>query len=669
MFETLSDRLTQVFSSLRGKGRLSPADIDATAREIRIALLEADVALPVVRQFIARVKERAAGAEVSQALNPAQQVIKIVHEELVTILGGETRRLRFAKNPPTVIMLAGLQGSGKTTLAGKLGLWLKEQGNTPLLVAADLQRPNAVTQLQVVGERAGVPVFAPEPGNGVGDPVAVARQSLDEARRSLHNIVIIDTAGRLGIDSELMAQAEAIRDATDPDEVLFVVDAMIGQDAVTTAQAFLDGVGYDAVVLTKLDGDARGGAALSIAALTGKPVMFASTGEKLSDFDLFHPDRMATRILDMGDVLSLIERAEKAFDAEQTASIAERMMSGEGFTLEDFVEQLQMLRKLGPLKNILGMMPGASKNKALLDQVNDKDLDRAEAIVRSMTPAERRTPKMINGSRRLRIANGSGVTVGEVSQLVTNFFEGQKQMKMLMGGGMPGMPGIPGMAGGARRSAKAAKAAKNAKGKRRSGDPRKAALGPAGGSGAGNGSAAGAPALPAAAQAQEAPQSMEELAEMLQQAQSAGGPAGFGGAGGEGGFPGFGNPANVPQFPGAARTSSRPPSAGATRRRSSSDRVPQRTTHRQSALRRSSARAARRARPDGRARCRPASRSRRRVRASRRRGRGPRRSCRPRRPACPRGSAARGRISARRRPDSAGSAARRRRRSRPRAQA
>jgi signal recognition particle subunit SRP54 len=544
VFETLSDRLTQVFSSLRGKGRLSPADIDATAREIRIALLEADVALPVVRQFIGRVKERAAGEEVSQALNPAQQVIKIVHEELVTILGGETRRLRFAKNPPTVIMLAGLQGSGKTTLAGKLGLWLREQGNTPMLVAADLQRPNAVTQLQVVGEQAGVPVFAPEAGNGVGDPVAVARASIDEARRSLHNIVIIDTAGRLGIDAELMAQAVAIRDATDPDEVLFVVDAMIGQDAVNTAQAFLDGVGYDAVVLTKLDGDARGGAALSIAALTGKPVMFASTGEKLSDFDLFHPDRMATRILDMGDVLSLIERAEKAFDAEQTASIAERMMSGESFTLEDFVEQLNMLRKLGPLKNILGMMPGASKNKALLDQVNDKDLDRAEAIVRSMTPAERRTPKIINGSRRLRIANGSGVTVGEVSQLVTNFFEGQKQMKMLMGGGMPGMPAIPGMAGAARRSAKAARA-KNAKGKRRSGDPRKA-LGPAGGSGNG----ASAPALPAAAAAQETPQSMEDLAEMLRDAQSGGGPAGFGG---DGGFPGFGGrgPSGLPPMPGS----------------------------------------------------------------------------------------------------------------------
>jgi signal recognition particle subunit SRP54 len=514
VFETLSDRLTQVFSSLRGKGRLSQADIDATAREIRIALLEADVALPVVRQFIARVKERAAGSEVSQALNPAQQVIKIVNEELVQILGGETRRLRFAKTPPTVIMLAGLQGSGKTTLAGKLALWLREQGNTPLLVACDLQRPNAVTQLQVLGERAGVPVFAPEPGNGVGDPVAVARQSIAEAQRSQHSIVIIDTAGRLGVDADMMAQAAAIRDATDPDEVLFVVDAMIGQDAVATAQAFLDGVGYDGVVLTKLDGDARGGAALSIAALTGRPIMFASTGEKLSDFDVFHPDRMADRILDMGDVLTLIEQAEKAFDQDQAASMANRLMTGEGFTLEDFIEQLGMLRKLGPLKNILGMMPGAAKNKALLDQVNDKDLDRAEAIVRSMTPGERQNPKIINGSRRLRIASGSGTAVGDVSQLVTNFFEGQKQMKMLMNGGMPGMPAIPGMGGmtGARKAA-ARKAAKNAKGKRRSGDPRKA----------------GAAPLPQAAaeepaEAQAPPQSMEELAELLRDAQAAGGP-------------------------------------------------------------------------------------------------------------------------------------------------
>ena len=426
-------------------------------REIRIALLEADVALPVVRQFVARVKERASGEEVSAALNPAQQIVKIVNEELIGILGGEARRLRFAKVPPTVIMLAGLQGSGKTTLAAKLALWLKAQGNTPLMVAADLQRPNAVQQLQILGERAGVPVFAPSPGNGVGDPVAVARQSLDEARRRQHNMVIIDTAGRLGVDAQMMAQAVAIRDATEPDEVLFVVDAMIGQDAVATAQAFLDGVGYDGVVLTKIDGDARGGAALSIVQLTDRPIMFVSTGEKLEDFDLFHPDRMAGRILDLGDVLTLIEQAEKAFDAEQTATLAGRIVSGEGFTLEDFVEQLSMVRKLGPIGNLLGMLPGAQKNRELLSQVNDKDLDRAEAIVRSMTPEERRDPKIINGSRRARIAKGSGVAVGEVSQLVTNFFEGQKQMRAMFAGGIPGMPGLP----GARRAA-----AKNARGKK-----------------------------------------------------------------------------------------------------------------------------------------------------------------------------------------------------------
>jgi signal recognition particle subunit SRP54 len=473
VFETLSDRLTQVFSSLRGKGRLSAADIDATAREIRIALLEADVALPVVRQFIARVKERAGSEEVNAALNPAQQVVKIVHEELIEILGGEARRLRFAKVPPTVIMLAGLQGAGKTTLAGKLALWLKDQGNTPVLVAADLQRPNAVQQLQVVGERAGVPVYAPEPGNGVGDPVVVARKSLDEARRQQYNMVIIDTAGRLGIDEELMRQAANIRDATDPDEVLFVVDAMIGQDAVSTAQAFLDGVGYDGVVLTKLDGDARGGAALSIASITGKPIMFASTGEKVTDFDMFYPDRMASRILDMGDVLTLIEQAQRAFDEQQTADLAGRMMSGEGLTLEDFVEQLSMVRKMGPITNLLGMLPGAAKNKELLSKVSDKDLDRAEAIVRSMTPGERRNPKIINGSRRARIARGSGVQIGEVSQLVTNFFEAQKQMRALMGGAIPGIPGMGGHGRGKGAAAKAQNKAK--KGKRKSGDPRKAA--------------------------------------------------------------------------------------------------------------------------------------------------------------------------------------------------
>ncbi len=459
MFETLSDRLTQVFSSLRGRGRLSPADIDATCREIRIALLEADVALPVVRDFIARVKERSLGADVAQALNPAQQVIKIVNEELIEILGGEARRLRFAKVPPTVIMLAGLQGSGKTTLAAKLALWLRGQGNTPMLVAADLQRPNAVQQLEVLGQQAGVPVYAPEPGNGVGDPVRVARDSIEQARHKLHNIVIIDTAGRLGIDAELMNQAAAIRDAVDPDEILYVVDSMIGQDAVTTAQAFLDGVGFDGVVLTKLDGDARGGAALSIAQVTGRPVMFASAGEKLEDFDLFHPDRMASRILDLGDILTLIEQAERTFDQDQAAAMAGKLASAEGFTLEDFVEQLAMVRKLGPISNLLGMLPGAAQNRELLSQISDKDLDRAAAIVNSMTVEERRNPKILNGSRRLRIASGAGVSVGEVNSLVVRFLDGQKMMRQMMGG-MPGIPGMPGM----RRGGQKAKGKKKGKG-------------------------------------------------------------------------------------------------------------------------------------------------------------------------------------------------------------
>jgi signal recognition particle subunit SRP54 len=497
VFETLSDRLSQVFSSLRGQGRLSAADIDATCREIRIALLEADVALPVVRQFIGRVKERASGEEVSQALNPAQQVIKIVNEELIEILGGEARRLRFAKVPPTVILLAGLQGGGKTTLAGKLALWLRQQGNTPMLVAADLQRPNAVEQLQIIGERAGVPVYAPSPGGGVGDPVQVARDSLDEARRRMQNIVIIDTAGRLGIDAEMMEQAAAIRDAVDPDEILFVVDAMIGQDAVSTAQAFLDGVGFDGVVLTKLDGDARGGAALSIAQVTGRPVMFASAGEKLGDFDLFHPDRMASRILDLGDLLTLIEQAERTFDQDQAAAMADKLASGEGFTLEDFVEQLAMVRKLGPIGNLLGMLPGAAQNRELLDQVSDKDLDRAAAIVNSMTPAERRTPKIINGSRRARIAGGSGVTVGEVNQLIVRFLEGQKMMKQMMG--------MPGMRRGQKARGKAKKRSKGGgrpgarQGSQQAGSSRAAAAGLADGQpGAPDGLGARPAGLPAA---------------------------------------------------------------------------------------------------------------------------------------------------------------------------
>jgi signal recognition particle subunit SRP54 len=439
VFDTLSERLTKVFTGLRGKGRLSQADIDAVAREIRIALLEADVALPVVRQFIAAVKERAAGEEVSRALNPAQQVIQIVNEELVAILGGETRRLQYAKNPPTVIMLAGLQGSGKTTLAGKLARHLKELGHAPVLVAADLQRPNAVNQLQIVGQRAGVAVYAPQPGNGVGDPVSVARDSLDFARRAQHDMVIVDTAGRLGIDAELMQQAAAIRDAVQPQEILFVLDAMVGQDAVNTAQAFRDGVGFTGVVLTKLDGDARGGAALSVRYVTGQPILFASNGEKLEDFDVFHPDRMASRILDMGDVLTLIEQAQRTFDADEAERMASKITSGNQFTLEDFLEQLQAIRRMGPIGNLLGMLPGAGQMKEALAQVDDKDLDRTAAIIRSMTPAEREDPKLINGSRRLRIANGSGVTVSEVNNLVDRFFEARKMMARMTGGmGLPG---------------------------------------------------------------------------------------------------------------------------------------------------------------------------------------------------------------------------------------
>ncbi|EHM17646.1 signal recognition particle protein [Mycobacteroides abscessus] len=441
MFESLSDRLTDALAGLRGKGRLSDADIDATCRTIRLALLEADVALPVVRTFITRIKERAKGAEVSGALNPAQQVVKIVNEELIGILGGETRQLAFAKTPPTVVMLAGLQGAGKTTLAGKLAKWLKGQGHTPLLVACDLQRPGAVNQLQVVGERAGVSVYAPHPGTAdgglevgslVGDPVAVARDGLAHAKAQHFDVVLVDTAGRLGIDAELMDQAARIRDAVDPDEVLFVLDAMIGQDAVSTAEAFREGVGFTGVVLTKLDGDARGGAALSVREITGTPILFASTGEKLEDFDVFHPDRMASRILGMGDLLSLIEQAEQHFDAEQSLAAAEKITSGE-LTLEDFLEQMLAIRKMGPIGNLLGMLPGAGQMKDALAAVDDKQLDRVQAIIRGMTPAERADPKIINASRRLRIANGSGVAVSEVNQLVDRFFEARKMMSSMAG--------------------------------------------------------------------------------------------------------------------------------------------------------------------------------------------------------------------------------------------
>ena len=483
MFNSLSDRLTATFKNLRGKGRLSEADIDATVREIRRALLDADVAVPVVREFTAHVKERALGAEVSEALNPSQQIVKIVNEELVSILGGSTRRINMAKSGPTIIMLAGLQGAGKTTLAGKLAHWLKGQGHTPMLIASDLQRPNAVTQLKVVGERAGVPVYAPHPGVTsefdvpTGDPVQVARDGVAEARAKLHDVVIVDTAGRLGVDAELMQQARDIRDAIEPHEVLFVIDAMIGQDAVNTANAFNEGVDFTGVVLSKLDGDARGGAALSVASVTGKPIMFASTGENVTDFEQFHPDRMASRILDMGDILTLIEQAEAQWDKAEADRMAKKFIDQEDFTFEDFLAQMQQIRKLGSMKKLLMMMPGAAQMRQQLEAFDERESDRVEAIVRSMTPHERVAPRIINGSRRARIAKGAGVTVSEVNQLMERFAQAQKMMKKLASGKMPGMPGgmqMPGMAaaaGGARKNAKN----NNKKKKARSGNPQKRA--------------------------------------------------------------------------------------------------------------------------------------------------------------------------------------------------
>jgi signal recognition particle subunit SRP54 len=458
VFGNLSDRLVETFKNLRSKGKLSPADIDATLREIRRALLEADVALDVVKAFTGAVRERALGDEVSKALNPAQQVVQIVNEELVTILGGEQHKLNFAKKPPTVIMLAGLQGSGKTTLAGKLSKWLKDQGHTPLLVAADLQRPNAVNQLQVVGERVGVQVFAPEPGNGVGNPVKVAKDSIKHAEQKMFSVVIVDTAGRLGIDEELMKQAKDIRDAVNPDEVLFVIDSMVGQDAVNVAKAFDEGVGITGSVLTKLDGDARGGAALSVASVTGKPIIFASNGEGMDAFEPFYPDRMASRILDMGDILTLIEQTQRQFDETEARAMAEKLAK-DSFTLEDFLDQMQQLRKMGSLKSMLAMMPGAGQMRQQLENFDEREIDRTEAIIRSMTPAERRQPKLLNGSRRLRIAKGSGMTVTDVNALVNRFEQAAKMMKTVAKGGvpqMPGMPNMPGMGsfGGARGKSK-----------------------------------------------------------------------------------------------------------------------------------------------------------------------------------------------------------------------
>ncbi|WP_322412050.1 signal recognition particle protein [Microbacterium invictum] len=519
-FGTLSDRLTETFRNLRTKGKLTPADVDGTVREIRRALLDADVALPVVKDFTARIRERALGDEVNRALNPAQQVVQIVNEELVGILGGQQRRLEFAKNPPTVIMLAGLQGSGKTTFAGKLAKMLEKDGHTPLLVAADLQRPNAVNQLQVVGRQAGAAVYAPEPGNGVGDPVRVAMDGVEVARRQQHDVVIIDTAGRLGVDAELMKQAANIRRATDPDEVLFVIDAMIGQDAVNTAKAFQEGVDFTGVVLSKLDGDARGGAALSVASVTGRPIIFASTGEGLDDVEPFHPDRMASRILDLGDILTLIEQAQQAFDEEEARKVAEKIAT-EQFTLEDFLQQMQQLKKMGSMKKMLGMLPGMGGMKQQLDDFDEREIDRTEAIIRSMTPGERRNPKVLNGSRRLRIARGSGMTVTDVNQLVQRFDQAAKMMKTVARGGVPNIPGM-GPVPGAGRPGASAKRGKQQKPKgSRSGNPAKRAAENAGiaasasaaptGTGFGLGGAAGSGGAPAEPTAQD----LAELQKLL----------------------------------------------------------------------------------------------------------------------------------------------------------
>ena len=474
MFESLTSRFSSAFSSLRSRGKISSADIDATCAEIRQALLESDVALSVVESFIEQIREKSLAAlpTMQSGTNQGQAIFEIVNASLIEILGGEARRVRFAKNPPTVIMLAGLQGAGKTTLAGKLAKFYAEQGNTPLLVASDLARPNAVTQLQVVGESIGVPVFAPEPGNGVGDPVKVAKSGIEFAKLKQYNMVIVDTAGRLGIDEELMKQASDIRDAVNPDEILFVVDAMIGQDAVRTSQAFLDGVGFDGVVLTKLDGDARGGAALSIASITKRPIMFASTGEKLSDFDIFYPDRMASRILGMGDVATLAEQAKKAFDGDTSAKLEAKFVSGEDFTLEDFLEQLQAMSKMGSMSKLLGMLPGAGAMKKQIENFDESEIVRTKSIVQSMTPIERRDPKLLNGSRRARIALGSGRRVSDVNNLVDRFSAAQKMMKQVRNGGMPqgmGGMGLPAMPKASIKSAPPKK-------KSKSGNPAKRAL-------------------------------------------------------------------------------------------------------------------------------------------------------------------------------------------------
>ncbi len=431
MFESLTDRFDGIFTRLRGKGRLSEADVDEALREIRLALLQADVNLRVVRDFVGRVREQLVGADLSQSLTPGQQVVKVVHDELMSILGGETLKVTYASRPPTVILLAGLQGAGKTTAAGKLAAWFKKrEGRNPLLVGADLQRPAAVEQLRVLGAEAGVPVFSE-----ATDPVTVAKKGFDEAIRLGRDVLIVDTAGRLSIDAELMDEVRRVSEVTDPHYTFLVIDAMTGQDAVTTAEAFHKTLALDGVILTKVDGDARGGAALSVKEVVGRPIVFTSTGEKQGDFDLFHPDRMADRILGMGDVLSLIEKAEEVVDQAEAERAMSRLQEG-SFTLEDFLDQMQQLKKMGPISGLVGMLPGLPK-EVRNAEVDEGAMKPIEAIIHSMTPEERRTPSLINGSRRSRIAKGSGTTTADVNSLLDRF----KQMQVYMRQ-MSTLPGV-----------------------------------------------------------------------------------------------------------------------------------------------------------------------------------------------------------------------------------
>jgi signal recognition particle subunit SRP54 len=437
MFDTLSDRLGAALGDLRGRGRLSDEDISRAMREIRLALLEADVNLKVVKEFVAKVKERALGADVTKSLTPGQEVVKIVHEELTALMGSGGSKLAFAGRPPTVVLLAGLQGSGKTTAAAKLALLLRKEGKAPAVVAADLQRPAAIDQLDQLGKQIQIPVYL---DRGERDPAAVAAKGLEQARAQGRDVVIVDTAGRLHIDDEMMEQLARVHRSVKPHNVLLVLDAMTGQDAVSVAEAFAERVAFDGVVLTKLDGDARGGAALSVKAVTGKPVKLASTGEKLDQLEYFHPDRMASRILGMGDVLTLIERAEEAAEQEQHEEMERRLLAGQ-FTFDDFLQAYRMMRKMGPVRNVLSMIPGMGKQLRGVD-VDDRELGRVEAIVLSMTPEERRRPDLINGSRRARIARGSGTTVQQVNQLLAARKQMQKMMKQLGRGKMPNLQSL-----------------------------------------------------------------------------------------------------------------------------------------------------------------------------------------------------------------------------------